>query len=95
MNGRVANVPPRSAWRDPGPAGAHHDQRQGYALAGGPNGQFRADRPNRLWMDDFTYSTWQGFVYVTLVIDFQARRVGDWKVRAYGLRARCAGAGTA
>ncbi len=27
------------------------------------NRQFKADRPNQLWVSDFTYvSTWQGFV---------------------------------
>ena len=31
------------------------------------NRQFKADRPNALWVSDFTYvSTWQGFVYVAL-----------------------------
>ena len=29
------------------------------------NRKFNADRPNRLWVADFTYcSTWQGCVYV-------------------------------
>ena len=29
------------------------------------NRQFKAQRPNQLWVSDFTYvSTWQGFVYV-------------------------------
>ncbi len=34
------------------------------------NRQFKAQRPNQLWVADFTYvSTWQGFVYVAFVID--------------------------
>ena len=34
------------------------------------NRQFRADRPNQLWVSDFTYvSTWQGWLYVAFVID--------------------------
>ena len=34
------------------------------------NRQFRAERPNALWVSDFTYvSSWQGFVYVAFVID--------------------------
>jgi putative transposase len=38
--------------------------------------QFKADRPNQLWVSDFTYvSTWQGFVYVAFVIDVYARRI--------------------
>jgi putative transposase len=42
--------------------------------------QFSADRPNALWVSDFTYvSTWQGFVYVAFVIDVFARRIVGWK----------------
>jgi transposase InsO family protein len=45
------------------------------------NRQFKADRPNRLWVADFTYvSTWQGFVYVAFVIDVFARRIVGWRV---------------
>lgn len=40
------------------------------------NRQFRAERPNRLWVSDFTYvSTWQGWQYVAFVIDGYARRI--------------------
>ena len=45
------------------------------------NRQFKADRPNALWVSDFTYvSTWAGFVYVAFVIDVFARRIVGWKV---------------
>lgn len=45
------------------------------------NRQFKADRPNQLWVSDFTYvSTWQGFVYVAFVIDVFARRIVGWPV---------------
>jgi len=45
------------------------------------NRQFRADRPNQLWVSDFTYvSTWQGWVYVAFVIDVFARRIVGWRV---------------
>jgi len=45
--------------------------------------QFKAERPNALWMVDFTYvSTWQGFVYVAFVIDAFARRIVGWRVSA-------------
>ena len=34
------------------------------------NRQFAANRPNKLWVSDFTYvATWSGFVYVAFVID--------------------------
>src|SRR5207249_4656058 len=40
------------------------------------NRQFRAPRPNVLWLSDFTYvATWQGFVYVAFVIAAYARRI--------------------
>jgi putative transposase len=42
--------------------------------------QFKADRPNQLWVSDFTYvSTWQGFVYVAFVIDVFSRRIVGWR----------------
>jgi transposase InsO family protein len=41
---------------------------------------FKADRPNQLWVSDFTYvSTWEGFVYVAFVIDVFARRIVGWR----------------
>jgi transposase InsO family protein len=44
------------------------------------NRQFKAERPNQLWVSDFTYvSTWQGFVYVTFLIDVFARRIVGWR----------------
>ena len=45
------------------------------------NRQFRAPRPNVLWVSDFTYvATWTGFVYVAFVIDAYARRIVGWRV---------------
>jgi putative transposase len=45
------------------------------------NRAFRAERPNQLWVSDFTYvSTWQGFIYVAFVIDVFARRIVGWRV---------------
>lgn len=45
------------------------------------NRQFRADRPNQLWVSDFTYvSTWQGWLYVAFVVDVYARRIVGWRV---------------
>ena len=44
------------------------------------NRQFKADRPNQLWVTDFTYvSTWQGWLYVAFVIDVYARRIVGWR----------------
>ena len=45
------------------------------------NRQFKAPRPNVLWVSDFTYvATWVGFVYVAFVIDAYARRIVGWRV---------------
>lgn len=45
------------------------------------NRQFKADRPNPLWVSDFTYvSTWQGWLYVAFIIDVFARRIVGWRV---------------
>ena len=45
------------------------------------NRQFRAERPNQLWVSDFTYvSTWQGWLYVAFVIDVFARWIVGWRV---------------
>ena len=44
------------------------------------NRHFKADRPNQLWVADFTYvSTWSGTVYVAFVIDAYSRRVVGWR----------------
>jgi len=43
--------------------------------------EFKADRPNQLWVADFTYvATWSGFVYAAFVIDVFARRIIGWRV---------------
>ena len=45
------------------------------------NRQFKAERPNQLWVSDFTYvSTWQGWLYVAFVIDVFARCIVGWRV---------------
>ena len=45
------------------------------------NRQFKADRPNQLWVSDYTYvSTWQGWLYVAFVVDVFARRIVGWRV---------------
>ena len=44
------------------------------------NRQFKAPRPNALWLSDFTYvATWTGFVYLAFVIDAYARRIVGWR----------------
>jgi len=41
---------------------------------------FKADRPNQLWVADFTYvATWSGFVYVSFIIDVFSRMIVGWR----------------
>ena len=41
---------------------------------------FVAERPNQLWVADFTYvATWRGMVYVAVVIDVFSRRIVGWR----------------
>jgi putative transposase len=45
------------------------------------NRQFQAQRPDQLWVADFTYvSTWQGMVFVAFIIDAYSRRIVGWRV---------------
>ena len=45
------------------------------------NREFKAPKPNVLWVSDFTYvATWAGFVYVAFIIDVFARRIVGWRV---------------
>ncbi len=40
-----------------------------------------AERPDQLWVADFTYvSTWRGFVYVAFIIDVFAGYIVGWRV---------------
>jgi transposase InsO family protein len=42
--------------------------------------RFSAERPNQLWVADFTYvPTWVGFVYTAFVIDVFAKRIVGWR----------------
>ena len=57
------------------------------------NHKFVAERPEQLWVADFTYvSTWQGFAYVAFIIDVFAgviagRRGAPWMETAFVLDA--------
>jgi len=40
---------------------------------------FTSDRPDRLWVADFTYvRTWAGFTYVAFIVDVFAQRIVAW-----------------
>ena len=43
------------------------------------NRDFSATAPNRLWVADITYiPTWEGFLYLAVVLDVFSRRVVGW-----------------
>jgi putative transposase len=45
------------------------------------NRNFTAERPNQLWVADFTYvATWRGLVYTAFVIDVFSRMIVGWRV---------------
>jgi putative transposase len=52
------------------------------------NRVFKADKPNQLWVSDFTYvSTWQGWLYVAFVIDVYAlRQIIAWRGKPQVIR---------
>lgn len=68
---------------------------QGYkvprAVGGGPpsivapnrlKGQFSVDGPDKAWVTDITYiRTWQGWLYLAVVLDLYSRRVVGWSMK--------------
>ena len=43
--------------------------------------QFHTDVPNRLWVADVTYvPTWEGFLYLAIVLDVFSRRIVGWSM---------------
>ncbi|EFD1076909.1 IS3 family transposase [Escherichia coli] len=55
--------------------------RKAVAAGDSVNRQFVAERPDQLWVADFTYvSTWRGFVYVAFIIDVFAGYIVGWRV---------------
>jgi putative transposase len=46
--------------------------------------QFNTTEPNALWISDITYlPTWQGFLYLAVVIDAWSRRVVGWSMASH------------
>ena len=81
LHGRAADAPGGSGRRRPRQSAAHHDRRRARRS---PDRSGRArlhrDRPQSLWVADFTYvATWSGVVYVAFVIDAFSRRIVGWK----------------
>ncbi len=48
------------------------------------NRNFRADRPNELWVADITdIPTWAGFLHLAIVLDVFSRRVVGWAMASH------------
>jgi len=46
--------------------------------------EFRAEGPNRLWVADITYvPTWEGFLYLAVVLDAFSRRIVGWAMACH------------
>ncbi len=44
--------------------------------------QFEIDRPNKVWVTDFTYiRTYEGWLYLTIVLDLFSRQVVGWSMK--------------
>lgn len=44
--------------------------------------EFDVDRPNRVWVTDFTYiRTWQGWLYLAAVMDLYSRKIIGWSMK--------------
>lgn len=45
---------------------------------------FVAERPNQLWVADITYiPTWEGFLYLSVVLDVYSRRIVGWSMQSH------------
>lgn len=48
------------------------------------NRSFKADQPNKLWVADITYiPTWEGFLYLSVVLDVFSRRIVGWSMGSH------------
>jgi len=48
------------------------------------NRDFTAERPNQLWVADFTYvRTWQGFAYLAFILDVYSRMIVGWQLATH------------
>ena len=44
--------------------------------------EFTVDAPNKVWVTDITYiRTWQGWLYLAVVVDLYARKVVGWSMK--------------
>jgi transposase InsO family protein len=47
-------------------------------------GNFTADRPDAVWLSDFTYiCTWEGWGYLSVVLDVHTRPIVGWQLASH------------
>lgn len=47
------------------------------------NREFTVDAPDKVWVTDITYiRTWQGWLYLAVVLDLYARKVVGWSMKS-------------
>ena len=47
------------------------------------NREFTVQAPDQAWVTDITYiRTWQGWLYLAVVLDLYARKVARWSMKA-------------
>lgn len=47
------------------------------------NREFTVDAPDKVWVTDITYiRTWQGWLYLAVVLDLYARKVAGWSMKS-------------
>jgi transposase InsO family protein len=69
----------RKKWRHP-PGSITHDPCEPNKLGR----EFHAAAPNRCWATDITYiRTWEGWLYLAVVIDLFSRRVVGWSMQSH------------
>jgi putative transposase len=75
---RVNNIKVRHGYRAPRP-------RRGHASGLAPNTLqrgFTVGRPNAAWVSDITYvRTWEGWLYLAVVMDLYSRRIVGWSTK--------------
>ena len=66
---------------------SHKTTRQRPGVRGAPdlvNREFKASGPNELWVADITYiPTWEGFLYLAVVLDAWSRKIVGWKMASH------------
>jgi transposase InsO family protein len=63
----------------------HHDTQSGHATASDLiECNFALPAPNRQWVADITYiASWNGFLYLAVVLDRFSRRIVAWAMETY------------